>query len=386
MKRIVHLLSLSLIAAGLAAVVGATASPVEAAGRITVRNDVGGSSADTRYQTKLTISGSGFQSVAGGFGGVYLMFGWVDDPSGGSWKPSRGGVTGSDYRYIPDSEGADNAGYLKFIAFPGGSTATEAHAVLSKSGSFSVDLVVPGPTFQSVDRNGKVQEVDCTKVTCGVITIGAHGVKNPANETFTPVAFSEIYDNAPSDNDDTTPEQGGTTPSESSTTPAETTPDAPVKRTKRGVTIDHTTAQAGHALTFTGGGFTPGEQVVGVLDDGVAAIGPMLAGEAGEVAGVLQLPADLAAGTHQLKLTGAASGATVKQRFAVRGAPEPAPATEAEEADEQGAAWWDGSRIFLAGALLVFVLALAGCLVQLQRRRSRQRAARTSGLTPAGGV
>ena len=71
------------------------------------------------------------------------------DPAGGGWRPSRGGVTGRDYRYVPDSESEANAGYLRFVAFPGSSTAGEAQAVMSGNGSFTVQLTVPGPVFDA---------------------------------------------------------------------------------------------------------------------------------------------------------------------------------------------------------------------------------------------
>ncbi|MDP3893981.1 hypothetical protein [Nocardioides sp.] len=130
----------------------------QAAARVNVTNDRGSSAADTTYQTKLTIAGSGFQVVKGGFGGVYVMFGWVRGPG---WQPSKGGVTGSDYRYIPDAESGANAGYLRFVAFPGSSTAKEAHGTLSGAGGFTVEVTVPGPTFPCVDRTVKVSPVEC---------------------------------------------------------------------------------------------------------------------------------------------------------------------------------------------------------------------------------
>lgn len=365
------------IAAGTFALAMAPA-PAEAASRITVRNDRGGDEADATYQTKLTISGTGFQVVQGGFGGVYLMFGWVDDPQGGSWKPSRGGLTGEDYRYIPDSENAaDNQGYLKFIAFPGSSTASEANAVLSARGGFSVDLTVPGPVFTSVDRDGATQEVDCREVTCGVITIGAHGVKNAANETFTPVRFGDVYGGSSPTADPTTaadPTASATaTTGNTTTTPTggSTPTTTPVRRGKPAVTADRATAVAGHALAFTGTGFTPGEQVLAILDDGVVAIGPMLAGASGEVAGLIQLPLDLEGGTHELRLTGAASGSAAAELFPVRAA-DPAPAA-APAADDEGSR--DAARVFLAVAVVVFLVALAGSLVRF-RRRGRPRKTR----------
>ncbi|MEV5002773.1 hypothetical protein [Nocardioides sp. LML1-1-1.1] len=377
MTRTAHrVLALALLA-GLLTTGVATAPPASAAPRITVVNDRGSASADLRYRTRLTITGRGFQTVKGGFGGVYLMFGWVDDPRGGSWKPSRGGVTGTDYRYIPDAENAAaNQGYLKFIAFPGSSTASEANAVLTAAGRFSVDLTVPGPTFQSVDRNGKVVSVDCRKVTCGVITIGAHGVKNPANESFTPVRFTTVYDAAPAGQaEDSAP--ADTPAAESAATGATGTTGAtgataatPRKAVKAGVPTvrtDRLTAKVGNTLAFTATGFSAGEQVIGVLDDGAAGIGPLVAGPSGEVAGILPLPATLRAGTHELRLTGAASGGQASERFAVRAAdqPEPAPAASTSD-DDSGAA-----RIFLVVAGALFALALLGLGTRLLLRRRR---------------
>lgn len=374
MTRTTHrVLALALLAGLLTAGV-ATAPRASAAPRISVVNDRGSASADVRYRTKLTITGRGFQTVTGGFGGVYLMFGWVDDPRGGSWKPSRGGVTGTDYRYIPDAENAAaNQGYLKFIAFPGSSTASEANAVLSAAGRFSVSLTVPGPTFQSVDRDGKVVSVDCRKVTCGVITIGAHGVKNPANESFTPVRFTTVYDAAPAGQaEDAAPEEEPPATTGDATDATGTGATATPKRAARSgvpkVVTDRLTAKVGNTLAFTGTGFSPGEQVVGVLDDGAAGIGPLVAGPSGEVAGILPLPATLPAGTHELRLTGAASGGQASERFAVRAADRQATGPAAEDGAEDGA---DAARVFLVVAGALFALAVAGLGLRLLLRRRR---------------
>ncbi|WP_109508671.1 hypothetical protein [Nocardioides speluncae] len=344
--------------------------------RIGVINDRGTAQADGKYRTPLTISGSGFQAVRGGFGGVYVMFGWVDDPAGDSWKPSRGGVTGKDYRYLPDSESANNQGYLRFVAFPGSSTAAEANAVMSASGGFSVDLTVPGPVFRSVDRAGKVSDIDCREVTCGVITIGAHGVKNPRNETFTPVRFGNVYDAPPAPTPSETPAPGAE-PTRPSGEPAEeaapgTTTGSPptTRRGKPAVVTDRTTAKAGHALAFTGTGFQPGEQVLAVLDDGVAALGPLVAGLSGEVAGILRLPADLPVGTHELRLTGAASGVKVLERFPVQAATTEA-STSSADAEFDDERDWPLSALFLGAAGLVFVVALVAAVLRVARSRRR---------------
>lgn len=380
-----RLLALALLTGALAVLAPA---PATAAARVSVVNDRGTSAADLQYRTRLTISGRGFQVVKGGFGGVYVMFGWVDDPRGGSWKPSRGGVTGTDYRYIPDAEdAAANQGYLRFIAFPGSSTASEANAVLSASGRFTVSLTVPGPTFQSVDRNGRVVSVDCRKVTCGVITIGAHGVKNPANESFTPVRFTTVYDAAPAGGEESAsadaPAASGSGPGTSAATTSGTATPRKARAAAPTVLTDRLTAKVGNTLAFTGAGFRPGEQVIGVLDDGVAGIGPMVAGPSGEVAGILPLPATLSPGTHELRLTGAASGSKASERFAVRAADDTSDATAddtaaatdpaAATADEDGPT---ASRLFLLTAATLFALALVGLLARvLLRRRTAVRAA-----------
>jgi hypothetical protein len=146
--------------------------------------------------TSLQVTGSGFQVVTGGFGGLYVLFGWVDDPAGGTWRPSQGGATGTDLRYAVDDAARDNAGYQVFVAFPGSQTAVEANGgTFGEDGSFSATVTVPGARFAALDAAGGTTEIDCLQVTCGVLTIGAHGVENATNETFTPVTFAT--DDAP---------------------------------------------------------------------------------------------------------------------------------------------------------------------------------------------
>ena len=178
MKRAVAALGLATFIA-LAPAVGAHA---DAAVTIT-----GGADVPTTGQTQLTVTGAGFQSVPGGFGGIYVMFGWVDPA--GTWRPSQGGVTGTSYRYAADDEQAP-VGFQRFLAFPGSSTAAEASGQLGADGTFSTTITTPGPVFTSLDRNRVETRVDCLTVQCGIITIGAHGVVNPTNETFTPVTFA----------------------------------------------------------------------------------------------------------------------------------------------------------------------------------------------------
>lgn len=379
-------LALALALAGTLAVAG----PAAAAARVGVTNDRGTAVADSGGATSFTVRGSGFQSVAGGFGGVYVAFGWVRDPGGGGWRPSNGGVTGRDYRYVPDSESEDNAGYLRFVSFPGSSTEGEAQAVMSASGTFTVRLTVPGPTFRAVDRSGNPVEVDCRQVTCGVLTFGAHGVKNARNETFTPVRFDELTGGsstpAPEAGDDSSPSADpGTAPAPARgdvTGPGAGESSAPARRVRPRVVTERQTARAGQALAFTGRGFDPGEQVLAILDDGLVALGPLVAGGAGDVAGVMALPVDLGVGTHQLRLVGAASGARPAERFPVRAATAPTleatldttlDATTAPTPEPVGAAVErDVAAIaFVALAALALLGSLALLVVRLRRRVRR---------------
>lgn len=161
--------------------------PAHAAGTLTVSTPQSGVAENGA--TTVTVSGSGYQSIQGGFGGIYVLFGWVSDPNGGSWKPSNGGATGETYRYAYDDE-TNPQGYQSLVAFPGSATGYAANGgQIGADGTWSTTLIIPGAKFTSYDRNGNPTEVDCMQVQCGVFTIGAHGVVNANNETFTPVSF-----------------------------------------------------------------------------------------------------------------------------------------------------------------------------------------------------
>lgn len=355
------------------AIVGSLATPVApavAAARVSIANEFGEAKADTTFSTTITVSGSGFQAVSGAMGGVYLFFGTVDS----GWRPSKGGRSGVDFRYVPDSETQDNAGFQRFVAFPGSSTAKEAHTTMSADGSWTVTMTVPGPSFQTTGRSGGTETIDCRKVTCGVITVGAHGVLNANNETFTPVTFADIYGEPPSTG---APEDGsgdeadeealaeGAEGADDGETEAEVLAE-PV------VDVDRATAVVGRVMTFTAQGFTPGEQVVGSLGAGLAALGPLVAGAQGEIAGVLQLPADLKAGTHTFALTSAASGARAEVSFQVAAAPA-APAATPAPLEEQASTAWEW--VLLGAAALVLVVVILVGLVTARREKRARRAA-----------
>ncbi|MGN8246660.1 hypothetical protein ACTHAM_000325 [Cellulomonas soli] len=351
--------------------VGATAAPARAAARVTVTNEAGTAQADTRWSTPLTVSGTGFQSIDGGFGGIYVLFGWVDD-QGGVWRPSQGGVTGEDLRYVPDSEQAQNQGYQRFVSFPGSQTEGSANGgVIAADGSWSVTLTVPGPQFQALDRSGAATTVDCLQVTCGVITIGAHGVVNAANETFTPVSFGEVLGAAAVDGSG----GAGAAAADGAAADGAEAVQAPALAT---LGISPSAPVVGRVISFTGQGFTPGEQVVGSLGAGLAAVGPLTAGAQGEVAGVLQLPPDLRPGTQVIRLTGAASGALAELQF--EAVADPVAAAAALGAP-QATTGLDPALVAVALAgLLLLATTVSSASTALRRRRAR--AART--LDPQG--
>lgn len=351
-----------------AALIGPAAAPAAAAARVVVTNEYGKAEADRTYATELTLRGSGFQSIDHGYGGIYVVFGWVDDPTGGSWRPSRGGTTGEDYRYVPDSETKDNQGFIKFVAFPGSATESAANGgLVAADGTWSTTITVPGPRFQSEDRSGNVTEVDCLAVTCGVITVGAHGQVNANNETFTPIAFTDLAASAGA------PVAADPEP--------EATPAAVVAAGEARIGLDQQTVVVGRVLGFTGQGFAPGEQVVGSLVGGQAAVGPLTAGTHGEVAGVLQLPSDLRPGTQAFQLTGAASGAVARVEFTALA--DPVAAAAAANAPEAGSVL--ASPFVIAAAVLVLLLValIVWSAAAAARRRRAARRARAAAAAPA---
>ncbi|MQW75912.1 hypothetical protein GHK92_08505 [Nocardioides sp. dk4132] len=371
-----------------AVIVPAAAPPAHAAGRVTVVNDRGSAAIDDSYSTTLTVSGSGFQSVKGGHGGVYVWFGTVS----GAWQPSKGGVSGENYVYVPDSESKNNAGHQRYVAFPGSDTAASANGgSMSENGSWRVQLVVPGPVFEAVGRNGSVRTVDCREVTCGVITIGAHGVKNANNETFTPLPVREVYADQPAGSEegaateDTSSEAGsgagtstgsgsgagagaaaGSGAGESGTPTTAPGSGKPARGAKPALEVDRASASVGNVLSFTGSGLPAGRQVTVVLDDGAAAAGPFLVGADGGIAGVIGLPADTRPGTHELRVFGVEDAPTVS--FAVTSADDAEETSAEEEEDSDRAA-----VVFAAAAGVVLLAALVLTILRLRRSRRAAR-------------
>lgn len=351
------------------------ASPASAAAGVSIDSELGGNQVRIDGQTALSVSGSGFQSIQGGFGGIYVLFGWVDDPSG-AWRPSNGGATGVDYLYVPDTEAKDNQGYQRFVTFPGSGTAAAANGgEVSADGTWNLQMRVPGATFEAIDRDGNVRAVDCREVTCGIITIGAHGVINPSNETFTPVEF--VSGSGSGTGSSSTGAESGTTgesDAEAGATGGEATDEEATEEAASSgpatIGLEQSTIIVGRVLTFTGTGFQPGEQVVAVLGAGETGAGPLIAGRFGEVAGALTLPASLRTGTHVLQLLGAGSGQVAEANVTVMA--DPAALTAAENAAGEGLSW-PVLAVLIAAAVLLLVV-ISSLVTGLTRRCRRKRA------------
>ncbi|MBB0969228.1 hypothetical protein G6016_09690, partial [Dietzia aerolata] len=75
-RRLVVAAVVALLGAGILTV--AMPATAQAAARLSASSSLGGAVASTSGPTTFTVSGSGFQAIEGGFGGVYVGFGWVN--------------------------------------------------------------------------------------------------------------------------------------------------------------------------------------------------------------------------------------------------------------------------------------------------------------------
>lgn len=329
--------------------------PAQAAARVTVDASGQGAVIDSTYSTQLSVRGSGFNSIKGGHGGIYVWFGTVK----GTWQPSKGGASGVNYVYVPDKEARNNAGFQRYVAYPDSPTAGSANGgSMSADGAWRVDLTVPGPVFDAVGRNGSTTRVDCRKVTCGVITIGAHGVKNGNNESFTPVRLGDLQASpAVVEEEADSPQQAPSAPAPVGATGSS----APkVAKGPAELKVDNNAAFSGRAMSFTATNLGAGEQFTVVLDDGLAAAGPFMVGADGRASGVIALPADTSAGTHELRLFGASKEASVK--FGVSRGDEIETISVVQDEGEPIAGWiFAGlAGVVFLGALFVAVRRIAG--------------------------
>jgi hypothetical protein len=286
----------------------------------------------------------------------------------GRWRPSKGGVSGQNYLTVPDTQAKANSGYAKFVAFPGSDTAGSANGgTIGADGSWTARITVPGATFKAVDRNGRVRTVDCRTDVCGVLTIGAHGVANAHNETFTRVTVKSLYARGEQPSTTTTtaadaaPATAAAAPVAGSVPGSVTGPGtgpavAPVATGPATLEVDRASARPGRALAFSAAGLTPGSQVSATFEDGEAAVGPLTVGATGQVAGVLKLPTGLTTGTYELRLVG--EGDLPRVQFAVA-APVAVP--------DDGTSW---QPVAFAGLGAAALLASVVAAVLLRRKRA----------------
>ncbi|PXY21809.1 hypothetical protein BAY59_30750 [Prauserella coralliicola] len=315
------------------------------------------STADPDYATIVQLRGTGFQSVHGGHGGVYVLFGWVSNPAGG-WQPSQGGAAGSTYRYVQDTESRDNNGFQRYLAFPGSDTGSSANGVVNPDGTWQAQLVIPGARFQAVDRSGNTTQVDCTRVQCGVITIGAHGVVNPANETFTPVRFAVPR------------QEPAAAPPSRQAPPATTTTTAPAPTPS--VETATTQVRAGDRIEVTGTGFTPGENVGVTLHSDPVTLPPARAGDDGRFTYTATIPEHVTEGTHRLVFTGERSTVETSVELSVRAAARTSPSSPPAEPPAQAQVQGEkGSALLVAllvGGAVLLVVAVVAVVLRLRRR------------------
>lgn len=241
----------------------ALAGPAAAESQVTITDGSGASVAEVVAGSVVRVSGTGFQSVQGGAGGIYVTFGWVDDAAGGTWRPTQGGATGVDYLYAPDVEGAENKGFQRYVAFPGSGTAAAANGgVIAADGTWAADLTIPAVQFEALDRAGNPAAVDCAQVQCGFITVGAHGVKNANNETFTPVTFAAAApapaEPAPTETADAATKPETEAPAEPTDAAEVTADDAEAEVVSAPVEPEDSSAQRTFILSLVGGLLTIG--------------------------------------------------------------------------------------------------------------------------------
>lgn len=135
----------------------------------------------------ITLKGTNYPTSNKGsnFGGAYILFGWVDPKAENGWGPSMRGRGGFEYIYI---EGEENQ---SMVSYPGNTT-VPGYPVMDKNGNWETSFTIDTSRFTAFGK-----QIDCYKMQCGVITIGAHGQANAAAEVFTPVYFNSSSQQPP---------------------------------------------------------------------------------------------------------------------------------------------------------------------------------------------
>jgi len=363
-------LAVALVAALLGAVLPAASASAAPRVSVVVADRPGlANVADDTYLTEVRVSGSGFQSIRNGFGGIYVLFGWVD----GGWRPSQGGTTGTDYRYVYDDE-SNPVGYQLFVAFPGSSTEYAANGgTIAENGTWSATMKIPGPRFQAYDRTGAISQVDCTQQQCGIITIGAHGVVNANNESFTPISFQSIY--TASDGHSVASSTGSSGPvavapsaigGRPATIPALRGDDELTDAAAGGVEV----AAGATRLTVTVPGAQPDAWLGVTLYSDPAFVGWYSPNSEGEID--VSVPETLADGAHRVVVVDAEDTllgwAAFDWEAPAPDTPSPSAAPQAAPEPEQGLDGLAVAAIAVGGVAVLAVVALVIVLLRLRRR------------------
>ena len=138
---------------------------------------------------RVTLEGTGFPTSGkqGTFGGLYVLFGWVDPAAGDDWGPGHGGATGQTFDYAMDP--VEQGTYQSMVSYPGNTT-VPGFPMMDSSGNFEMEFPLLASKFTGAGQN----EIDCYRMQCGVILIGAHGAQSPEGEIFVPVYFTDTAD------------------------------------------------------------------------------------------------------------------------------------------------------------------------------------------------
>ncbi len=118
----------------------------------------------------LALTGSNVSTTANGGIGIYVAFGPNPSSLPADWRV--------------------NAGYYQNVAWvhPGG-TGTSTNQPLQPDGTFAFNLTRADGSPLTAIYTGSAGTFDCTQIECGAITMTAHGVPDPTQDTFTPVSF-----------------------------------------------------------------------------------------------------------------------------------------------------------------------------------------------------
>ncbi|WP_259362903.1 HtaA domain-containing protein [Curtobacterium sp. ME12] len=177
---------------GTGAGAGGGSTVVGADGSITGAKNAAGASTRVKPATQITTAAAGMKLTVSGTGfskntnksGLYVLFGYVTK------FPAAGGSLGTGYDYV-NGGGASGQEGQGFVAWPD-NTATGGAATAKLSATKNGSFTQTGLTASATFTGASTKRVDCLSgaVQCGVITIGAHGLKDAALETFTPVYFA----------------------------------------------------------------------------------------------------------------------------------------------------------------------------------------------------